>query len=65
MKKTWEQEKAYCAKRAQELAAEMETAIETVDEEKFTAAYQTAMRYMNKKQRSPYYMRFLMARRAK
>lgn len=59
MKKTWEQEKAYCAKRAQELGAEMDAAIENVDRERFDKAYTTAMRYMKNKERSSYYKRFL------
>lgn len=60
MKKAWEQEKAYCAKRAQELGAEMDAAIENMDRERFEKAYTTAMRYMKKKERSDYYKRFLM-----
>ncbi len=59
MKKTWEQEKAYCAKRAQELGAEMDAAIENTDRERFDKAYTTAMRYMKNKERSGYYKRFL------
>lgn len=56
----WEKEKAYTAKRAAELGTEMDAAIEAGDRERFDNAFQTAMRYMNKKQRNGYYMRFLM-----
>ena len=59
MKRTWEQEKAYNAKRAQQAIAEMEQAIETYDVNRFEAAWQVAMRYMNKKQRTPYYIKML------
>ena len=59
--KTWEQEKAYRARRAQALAAEMEQAIAAGDKNRFEAAYSTAMRYMNKKERSPYYIKALEA----
>ena len=59
MAKTWEQEKAYCAQRAQELGAEMDAAIETMDRERFDKAHTTAMRYMKNKERSDYYKRFL------
>lgn len=61
MKRTWAQEKAYRERRAQQAAAEMDTAIATVDKERFLKAWDTAMRYMNKKQRSPYYIRMLQA----
>lgn len=57
--KTWEQEKAYCAKRAKELTAQMEAAIKTSDLKEFEKAYQTAMRYMTKKQLNPLYMRMI------
>ena len=59
MAKTWEQEKAYCARRAEALGAEMDAAIEAGDRDRFTVAYQTAMRYMTVKQRSVYFMRWL------
>lgn len=57
--KSWEKEKAYCSKRADELTAEMKSAIETSDKERFEKAYQTAMRYMTKKQLHPLYMEML------
>lgn len=47
---TWEQEKAYCAKRASELKTEMEAAIAASDKERFTKAFETAQRYMKKKE---------------
>ena len=58
---TWEREKAYRAKRAQQIIAEMEAAIETGDKNRFVKAYESAMRYMTKKQRNPYYLRALAA----
>ena len=61
MKRTWEQEKAYRERRAQQAIAEMEAAISTVDTERFLKAWGTAMRYMNKKQRGTYYIRMLQA----
>ena len=59
MKKTWEQEKAYYAKRAQEAVAEMKQAISTADKARFEKAYQVALRYMTQKERRPYYIQFL------
>ena len=61
MKRTWEQEKAYRERRAKMAMAEMDAAIETVDKVRFLAAWDAAMRYMSKKQRSPYYIRMLQA----
>ena len=58
---SWEKEKAYNAHRAAAAAAEMEEAIRTIDIPRFTAAYQVALRYMNKKPRSEYYRRMLAA----
>ena len=55
----WEKEKAYCEKRAKKLAAKMEAAIEASDRISFQAAYQTAMRYMKKKELNCYYMAFI------
>ena len=65
MKRTWEQEKAYRERRANMAMAEMDAAIETVDKVRFLAAWDAAMRYMNKKQRSPYYIRMLQAAKEK
>ena len=59
--RTWEQEKAYRAKRAAQAIAEMEQATATIDLERFDKAWQVAMRYMNKRERSPYYIAFLRA----
>lgn len=61
MARTWAQEKAYRGRRAQQAAAEMDTAIATVDKERFLAAWDAAMRYMTKRQRNPYYIRMLQA----
>lgn len=58
-KRTWEQEKAYRAKRAGQAVREMELAISVYDVERFLAAWEDAMRYMTKKERSPYYIRML------
>lgn len=62
---SWEKEKVYCKKRAEELAAEMDQAILSADRERFEKAFQTAMRYMTKRERAPYYRRFIerMAKR--
>ena len=57
--KTWEQEKTYCAKRAQELEAELEAAIESHDKERFNRAYATAMRYMKHSQLAEFMRRFV------
>ena len=57
---SWDKEKAYTAKRAAELGAEMDAAIEAFDKDRFEAAFQTSLRYMTKKQRSVYYKRFLI-----
>ena len=61
MARTWEQEKAYCAQRAEALAEAMETAILRLDADGFKAAYSAAARYMGKKQRQELYRRFLAA----
>lgn len=58
---TWEKEKAYCARRAEALAQDMESAIARLDTDGFIKAYHTAARYMTKKQRSVFYKRFLAA----
>lgn len=62
---SWEKEKACCKKRAEELAAEMDQAILSADRERFERAFQTAMRYMTKRERALYYRRFIerMAKR--
>lgn len=57
---SWEKEKAYTARRAAELVAEMNAAIEAFDKARFDVAYQMSMRYMTKKERSGYHKRFLM-----
>lgn len=55
----WEQEKVYCKKRAKEPKTEMEAATAASNEERFIKAYQTAMRYMTKKELKPLYMAFI------
>lgn len=64
MKKTYAQEKAYCEKRAQHFTAEMETAIASLDKERFLAAHQASARYMRKSLRDGLYRRFLAAHKA-
>lgn len=59
MKRTWEQEKAYRARRAEQIAIEMDAAIEAEDLDRFAAAWEKAMYYMTGKQRRPYYIRML------
>ena len=58
---SWEKEKAYKARRAAAAAEEMEAAIATVDLQRFLAAHEVAMRYMNAKPRGQYYRRMLAA----
>lgn len=55
----WEQEKVYCKKRAKELKTEMEAAVAASNEERLIKAYQTAMRYMTKKELKLLYMAFI------
>ena len=59
MKRTWEQEKAYRARRAAVLGEELEAAIRDLDKDRFQRAFTTAINYMNKPERSSYYRRFL------
>lgn len=59
MTRTWNQEKAYNAKRAEALVIEMNQAIETADKDRFEKAFVTSMRYMKKKERGVYYRRFI------
>lgn len=56
----WVKEKAYCRRRAEELKKEMELAISEKNREKFEKAFSTSLRYTTKKERSPYYRRFLV-----
>ena len=60
MSHTWELEKARNARHAAECAAEMQAAIETLDQDRFAAAYTKSMRYMKKRIRSHYYKTFLL-----
>lgn len=57
----WAKEKAYCARRAEALAQDMDTTIARLDTDSFIKAYHTAARYMTKKQRGEFYKRFLAA----
>lgn len=59
MARTWEQEKTYRQRRAKQLSEEMDQAIDNRDKERFIKAFQTAMNYMTKKERDPYFKRFL------
>ncbi len=56
---TWEQEKAYRQKRAAQLAAQMEKALEEKDLSSFRQARDTAGNYMTRKELKPYTMRML------
>ena len=58
-RRTWEQEKERIAKKAKELGAEMDRAIETADMDRFRITYEKAFNYMTVKERSRYYRRFL------
>lgn len=59
---TWEQEKMYTQRRAEELKEQMERAIKEGDIDGFLKAYEASARYMKKKQREELYVSFLMAR---
>lgn len=61
MARTWEQEKAYCRRRAAGLFSELEQAIANRDKDGFSVAYQAAMRYATKRELAPYYKRFMTA----
>ena len=50
MARTWEQEKAYCAKRAGELKEAMIEATIACDVEEFEKLRMKAMRYMTRKE---------------
>ena len=55
----YEKEKTYVARRAQELTAEMETALKIGDQFRFKEAYNKSARYMRQRDRKPLYIRFL------
>lgn len=59
----WKKEKAYKARRAELLGREMDQAIEDGDDEAFQEAYQAAQSYMNGKERSAYFRRYLDSRK--
>ena len=59
MKRTWEQEKAYVARKAQEYGAAMDEAIEAVDKDRFNEAFMKSFRYMSKRQHGEYMKRFI------
>ena len=54
----WKKEKAYKAKRAQQLGEEMDRAIENGDNERFQEAYLKSNGYMRKKERGAYFRRY-------
>lgn len=56
---SWEKEKAYCERRAQEFAAEMEAAVDAADRDRFLAAFRDSARYLSRKQRNQFYLQFL------
>lgn len=57
----WEKEKAYAVRRAEQLASDMDEAIQNLDMDAFKEAHQTAMRYMKRGQLSEYMKKFAMA----
>lgn len=59
MKRTWEQEKAYTARKAQEYGAEMDAAIEAVDKDMFNTAFGKSFYCMRKRQHDEYMKRFI------
>lgn len=59
----WKKEKAYRARRAEQLGKEMDQALENNDDEGFQKAYQTAQSYMTGKERSAYFRRYLDSRK--
>ena len=58
---SWEKEKAYVARRADALEAEMRAAIEDLDKERFNKAWMTASRYMTAKRRKGLFNEFVVA----
>lgn len=56
---TWEKQKAYEKKRAEQLKNEMIDAIEKSDKERFSELYKTSLRYMKKSERHDLMMQFL------
>lgn len=59
---TWEQEKAYTQRRAEELKNQMEQATADGDLNAFLRAYKASARYMRKKQREDLYVAFIKTR---
>lgn len=59
MGRSWEQEKAYRRKRANELKDLMIKDIERRDKESFRKHMSTARNYMTKKEISPLYIEFI------
>lgn len=59
----WKKEKAYRARRAEQLGKEMDQALENNDDEGFQKAYQTAQSYMTGKERSVYFRKYLDSRK--
>jgi hypothetical protein len=58
MKKSWEKQKAYMARRAVALGNQMDEAIEKRDKEAFVDSFTKAMNYMRKAERTEYMKRF-------
>lgn len=58
-KELYQKEKAYVTRRAEELTAEMEAALDTGDPVRFRDAYAKSARYMRQRDRKPLYIRFL------
>ena len=62
MARTWEQEKAWRARRAEYLGAVMETALANNDDKAFEEAYEKSLGYMSKKLRRQFMERYAKAR---
>ena len=56
---SYEKEKAYVARKAQEYGAAMDEAIEAVDKDRFNEAFLKSFRYMRKRQHDEYMNRFI------
>ena len=55
---TWDREKAYNLKRSAELMQEMDLAILTMDKVRFQRAYETATRYVDRKNLGEYMKKY-------
>lgn len=60
----WAKQKAYLARRAEEIGAEMDKAIEDGDWDRFSEKFTEANGFMNASQKGVYFKKFVSARRA-